>query len=221
MSTGVIIAIVIVAAVVVAAVVLFLLRARGAQGGHGLKRRFGPEYERTVARHNGDTRAAEAELAERVERHGSLKRRPLTADARARYEARWAAAQERFVDSPRDAVADADQLIAELSKERGFPDGRHEDRLDALSVHHAHQVHGYRRLHRAAHAPADGAPESRPGTEELRASMVEARALFERLTGDDDGHRAPRTETERSGATGEARGTQPAWAFGRRHVKGS
>jgi len=220
MSTGVIIAIVIVAAVVVAAVVLFLLRTRGAQGGHGLKRRFGPEYERTVARHNGDTRAAEAELAERVERHGSLKQRPLAPEARARYEARWAATQERFVDSPQDAVAEADRLIAELSTERGFPEGGHGDRLDALSVHHPHHVHGYRRLHRTVHAPADGTPGSRPGTEELRAAMVEARGLFEQLTGE-DGQRAPRTEPERTGAVGEPRSTQPAWGLGRRHVKGS
>ncbi|GHE37524.1 MULTISPECIES: hypothetical protein [Streptomyces] len=219
MSTGVIIAIVIVAAVVLAAVV-FLLRARGAQGGPGLKRRFGPEYERTVARHHGDTKAAEAELAQRVERHGSLTRRPLAPEARAGYEARWAAAQERFVDSPREAVAEADRLIAELSTERGFPEGRHEDRIDALSVHHAHHVHGYRRLHEAARTPADGTPESRPDTEELRAAMVEARGLFEQLTGE-DGHGTARTEPERTGAAGEARGTQPAWALGRRHVKGS
>jgi hypothetical protein len=220
MSTGVIIAIVIVAAVVVAAVVLAVLRARGAQGGHGLKRRFGPEYERTVARHNGDKRAAEAELAARVERHGSLERRPLAPEARARYEARWAAAQERFVDSPRDAVAEADRLIAELATERGFPEGGHEDRVDALSVHHPHHVHGYRRLHRTVHAPADGTPGGRPDTEELRAAMVEARALFEQLTGE-DGHRGPHTEAERTSTAGEPRGTQPAWGLGRRQVKGS
>lgn len=100
MSTGLIIAlIVIVAAVLVVAAVL-TLRGRGSQHGRGLKRRFGPEYDRAVARHDGDEKAAERELAERVERHGSLRQQPLEPAERQRYEDRWTAAQERFVDSP-------------------------------------------------------------------------------------------------------------------------
>ncbi|MGW3283054.1 hypothetical protein ACWDR3_00240 [Streptomyces sp. NPDC001002] len=177
MSTGmIIIVIVIVAAVVVVAAAL-TLRARGGVGGRDLKHRFGPEYDRAVTRHDGDTKAAERELAERVERHGSLREQPLEPARREQFEARWAAAQERFVDSPREAVADADQLLGELATVRGFPDGaQYEEQLAALSVHHAPDVNGYRHVHSVARAD-----DTRADTEELREAMVEARALFASL----------------------------------------
>ncbi|MFI8945535.1 hypothetical protein ACIGO6_03345 [Streptomyces sp. NPDC053750] len=221
MTTGVIIAlIVIVAAVLVVAAVL-ALRARGAGRGGHLKRRFGPEYDRAVARHDGDTKAAERELAGRVERHGSLHARPLEPAERERFEARWTAAQERFVDSPREAVGEADRLLAELAGARGFPDGgQYEEQLAALSVHHAHHVEGYRRVHRVTHARVDGAPDGGAGTEEMRAAMVEARALFEDLVrpGRPDGGR------HRAGTDG----TRPAparahhtWSFSKSRPKES
>jgi hypothetical protein len=213
MTTGVIIAlIVIVAAVVVVAVVL----ARRGPGGRDLKRRFGPEYDRTVARHDGDTQAAERELAERVDKHGSLRERDLEPAQRQQYEARWAAAQERFVESPREAVSEADRLLGEVAGARGFPDGaQYEEQLAALSVHHANHVHGYRHVHRVAHAREDGG-----GTEEMREAMVEARALFEELVGA-GGRRRELTESsgDRS-ARHDGHGHLP-WTFTRRQAKGS
>ncbi|UUU34277.1 hypothetical protein JIX56_33030 [Streptomyces sp. CA-210063] len=241
MSTGLIIAlIVIVAAVVVVAAVL-TRRARAGAGGGSLKRRFGPEYDRTVTRHDGDERAAARELAERVKRHGSLEKRPLPGAERERYESRWAAAQERFVDSPREAVAEADRLLAEVAGARGFPGGdRYETQLEALSVHHAHHVHGYRRVHLAAHsngaAPGTG---TGTGTEEMREAMIEARALFEDLVTPDRrdaradragsagreglGHRhgkARRDERDGTAADGRHRSHLPS-VLTRRHAKGS
>ncbi|MFE2630949.1 hypothetical protein ACFXDP_23955 [Streptomyces sp. NPDC059374] len=44
---------IVIAVVVVLGVAALALRTRGAQGSRGLKRRFGPEYERGVARHVG------------------------------------------------------------------------------------------------------------------------------------------------------------------------
>ncbi|MGV9253988.1 hypothetical protein [Streptomyces sp. NPDC003697] len=215
MSTGLIIALIVIVAVVVVAAAL-MLRGRGSRGGQSLKRRFGPEYERTVARHDGDTEAAERELAARVERHGGLRQRPLEPAERERFETRWTAVQERFVDSPREAVAEADRLVAELAEVRGFPGGgQYEEQLAALSVHHAHHVHGYRRVHRAAQAPVGGAEESRPGTEELRESLVEARALFEKLL--DSGHHA--ADDHRAPARGDGPARHTSWGFNRRHVK--
>jgi hypothetical protein len=247
MSTGLIIAliVIVVAVLVVAAVVA--QRARGPQGG-SLKRRFGPEYDRAVARHDGDPQAAERELAERVERHGSLRERQLEPARRQEYAARWTAAQERFVDSPREAVAEADRLLAELAGAKGFPDGRqYDEQLAALSVHHADHVQGYRRVHSAAQLRGgeelDG---GRAGTEEMREALVEARALFEDLVGHDGRHgessrtaeRAEKTTEHEQRDTYEQRekseksegGSRPArtdgrghlpWAFTRRHAKGS
>ncbi|MEV7191374.1 hypothetical protein AB0N81_06140 [Streptomyces sp. NPDC093510] len=185
MSTVMIIVLIVVAVVLVAAAAAVLSRKRQGAGGRGLRRRFGPEYDRAVARHDGDTKAAERDLGERVKRHGSLRTRPLEPAAREQYTARWTVAQERFVDSPREAVAEADRLIAELAGARGFPDaGHYEDQVDALSVHHAHHVHGYRKVHRAALETPGTTPEHQENaaaTEELRAAMIEARALFDAL----------------------------------------
>ncbi|GCB49819.1 hypothetical protein SNL152K_7162 [Streptomyces sp. NL15-2K] len=221
--------IVIVAVVVIAAAVLMTLRARRGPGGQHLKRRFGPEYDRAVARHDGDAKAAERELAERVERHGSLRERSLEPAQREQYEARWTAAQERFVDSPQEAVAEADRLLAELAGARGFPDGgQYEEQLAALSVHHADHVHGYRRVHRVARVGVGGYGEhdgGRAGTEEMREAMVEARALFEDLVSPVRHRAESRTSvvkpTVRShGGPAHARGHHMAWGF-RRHAKGS
>ncbi|WP_030582455.1 hypothetical protein [Streptomyces anulatus] len=173
MTTAIII-IAVVAVVAIAA--FFLLRGRLA-GGRGLRSRFGPEYERVVARHNGDTTAAEQELRDRVKRHGHLEERPLTDGARAGYAARWASVQELFVESPERALTEADALLADLSRERGFPAGEDfEDRTDALSVHHATHVEGYRRVHTARRGEAS--------TEEMREALIEARGLFDALLAD-------------------------------------
>ncbi|MFJ5308948.1 hypothetical protein [Streptomyces sp. NPDC088350] len=210
MSTGVIIVLIVIVVGVVAAATALALRARGATGGSGLKRRFGPEYERTVARHDGDAKAAERELGERVQEHGSLREQPLEPAARERYQARWAAAQERFVDSPREAVADVDQLLGEVAGARGFPDvTEYEKQYDALSVHHADHVHGYRRVHRVVTARTNGTAESQAGTEEMREAMLEARALFDDLVSTDNGGDRGRT------------GRHALGSFNRQAVKGS
>ncbi|APY88541.1 hypothetical protein [Streptomyces alfalfae] len=196
MSTVMIIILIAVVVVIAAAVLAVLNRGRlSAGGGQSLKRRFGPEYDHAVARHDGDTKAAERELGERVKRHGDLRTRPLEPAAREQFSVRWNLAQERFVDSPRQAVAEADHLISELAGARGFPaDGHYEEQIDALSVHHAHHVHGYRRVHRAALATT-GVEETAADTEEMRAAMVEARALFDALMAEGHGHHS----TARSG----------------------
>ncbi|GAB2834208.1 hypothetical protein GCM10027091_75270 [Streptomyces daliensis] len=174
--TAVVIVILVLVVVALAAGALYMSRAKGGGKG-GLKRRFGPEYERVLARHNGDVKAAEHELDERVRRYGRLRLQPLTPEVREQYLVRWAGAQERFVDSPNEAIAEADQLLAGLAQERGFPGvDRPDEHMDALSVHHAHHIHGYRMVHAAAHG--------RAGTEGMREAMLEARALFDALAED-------------------------------------
>ncbi|GGR90305.1 hypothetical protein GCM10010269_31790 [Streptomyces humidus] len=234
-----IIALIVVVAAIVAVAAVLAARARGSHGGRGLKRRFGPEYDRAVARHDGDVKAAERELDALVERHGGLRERPLEPAERERFEARWTAAQERFVDSPREAVTEADRLLAEVAGARGFPAGdQYEEQLAALSVHHANHVHGYRRVHRVAqtsaggfgtrHAGASdahgtdrgrasGLDGGTPDTEDMRSAMVEARALFDDLIAPDgrgsDRHRVQEPATR--GRTGH----RPQLGFQRHQTK--
>ncbi|GAA0443105.1 hypothetical protein ABZ951_26395 [Streptomyces sp. NPDC046215] len=204
------ITVIVITVLVIAAAALFFVvrgRTRGA-GAPGLKRRFGPEYDRAVARHDGDIKGADRELNERVKRYGSFKEQPLSPEARRHYLSRWVTVQEQFVESPQKAVIEADALLAHLARDRGFPDGEYfEEQLAALSVHHAHYVHGYRSMHTAARGQS--------GTEEMREAMIGARSLFEALVteqpGDPD-RRRPRSP--------DARGHAP-WAPNRRHAKGS
>ncbi len=165
--------VIIVAVVLVAACALAFLYTRQT-GGQGMRRRFGPEYDRTVARHDGDAKAADNELRERLKRHRSLRERPLTPEARAQYADRWTQIEGGFVDAPRQAVADADTLLAELAQDLGFPDGTDfGEQSDALSVHHAEHVNGYRRVHDAKQNDGD--------TENMREALLEARGLFDVL----------------------------------------
>ncbi|AYN41577.1 hypothetical protein D9753_24865 [Streptomyces dangxiongensis] len=204
MSTGMIIALAVIVAVVVVGAVALIARGRGRHGGPSLRRRFGPEYERTVALHDGDHQAAERELTARLERHGELRERPLDPAERQRWADRWTAVQERFVDSPREAVAEADRLLAELAAVRGYPDGeRYEEQLDALSVHHAEHVDGYRQVHRAARtgaATGAGTAESGAATEELRSALLGARALFDDLTSTEPGRHRASAGSDRPGS---------------------
>ncbi|MGC5345574.1 hypothetical protein ACPXCE_17710 [Streptomyces sp. DT24] len=168
--------VIIIVAVLVVAAGLFFAFGR-TRGGRGLRSRFGPEYERAVARHDGDTHAAEQELGERVKRYGSLDERPLSAEARAEYAARWTELQEQFVDSPQNAVAEADALLARMARDRGFPDAENfDEQMAALSVHRAEHVNGYRRVHTAR--------RGQTGTEEMREALIEARGLFDALLSD-------------------------------------
>ncbi|MFJ8078542.1 hypothetical protein ACIQ7Q_32590 [Streptomyces sp. NPDC096176] len=178
--TTVLIVVAVIVVLLITAGALYARRTSGHGGGRrALRRRFGPEYERALARHDGDAKAADRELHERVKRHGDLKPQPLAPGVREHYDAEWTAVQERFVDSPARAVADADQLLGRLAADRGFPAaGRYEEQLAALSVHHPHHVEGYREVHRAART------ESGVSTEGLREAMVDARALFEDLVAD-------------------------------------
>ncbi|MFK4184458.1 hypothetical protein ACI2L4_10640 [Streptomyces sparsogenes] len=177
MSTGTTIIVVVAAVVIVAALAVGIARARGGGRNRALRRHFGPEYDLTVARHAGDTKAAERELDERLRRHGDLKTQPLSGELRERYVAEWAGVQEEFIEQPARAVADADQLLAHLAHDRGFPSDRYDEQVAALSVHHADTVQGYRQIHAAALRAREG----RADTEELREAVVHARALFEDL----------------------------------------
>jgi hypothetical protein len=169
--------IVIVAAVVLAvlAVVWFALRSRRRQA---LQERFGPEYDRTVET-TGGRRAAESELREREQRHEELDIRELSPAARDRYFEQWRAVQVRFVDTPGEAVREADTLVQQVMRDRGYPVDDFDTRADAVSVDHPHLVENYRAAHGAWAANERGEAT----TEDLRQSLVHYRSLFEELLG--------------------------------------
>ena len=103
--------------IVVAAAGVVIVRQRRSQQ---LQEGFGPEYGRTLA-DRGDRGEAESELRERRERHEQLEIRELEPEVRERYSERWRAAQRTFVDQPAAAVGEADALVSEVMRERGYP----------------------------------------------------------------------------------------------------
>ena len=181
MSTGAIIGIVIAVIVVVAVVVVASAEMRRAR----LRRQFGPEYDRLVKK-LGSKRKADAELAERERRVRALNIRELSPEQQASYSGDWAAVQERFVDTPAEAVGAAHVLIGNVMRDRGYPVDDRTATMDALSVHHGRAMEGYR-------ATMDLRTDS-ASTEQLREAMIHYRALFEDLTGLREGRGEPARE---------------------------
>ena len=161
---------VIVVVVLLVVVGLLLLRQRRSAQ---LREGFGPEYDRALDEH-GDQRAAEAELRERRDRRRSYDIKPLDESARQRYIERWKATQAKFVDQPASALTDADELVAEVMRERGYPVEDFDQQAADVSVDHPHVVESYRKAH-AIHSERDAS------TEDLRQAMVHYRALFAEL----------------------------------------
>src|SRR5260221_8422505 len=100
---------VLVAVVVAAVVALAMVLALRKQHTRTLADRFGPEYDRALETAVERTKA-EAELDARTKRVEHLQIRPLTTTEHGRFAGLWRSAQERFVDSPPPAGAEADQL---------------------------------------------------------------------------------------------------------------
>ena len=147
-------------------------RRRSAQ----LQKGFGPEYDRAVEEH-GDQRAAESELRERRQRRSRFEIRPLGAAQRDRYAERWRATQAQFVDQPASALGDADTLVAEVMRERGYPVEDFEQRAADVSVDHPAVAEDYR----AAHAIYQAHEQGLAGTDDLRQAFVHYRSLFAQL----------------------------------------
>lgn len=173
MTTFIWVAAVVLAVVAVAAVGYVVLQQ---QRRSHLRERFGPEYERMMAEHD-NKREVEQELIAREQRHADLDIRPLPEESRENYANRWTEVQERFVDSPGFAVTEADQLVAAVMAERGYPTEDFEQRLSDLSVGHASTLDHYRK----AHDISGRAARKAASTEELRQAMVHYRSLFEEL----------------------------------------
>jgi hypothetical protein len=155
---------------------LIFLRKRRTEG---LRTRFGPEYAR-VLQESGDRRHAEASLEERKKRVERFKLRPLTLGDRARFTESWRRVQARFVDEPKGAVTEADQLLGDVMSMRGYPVSDFKQRTADISVDHPRVVENYRAAHEIALRHAQG----QASTEDLRQAMIHYRTLFVELVGE-------------------------------------
>jgi hypothetical protein len=170
----VIVWVLIIAAVVIVLVIAALLAARRRR--ERLQERFGPEYDRQVDV-SGNRRAAESELAAREKRRSKLEIRPLDPEARDRYLDSWREVQARFVDSPETAVGEADRLVADVMRERGYPVEDFEQREADISVDHPQVASEYR----AAHGISMAQQHGQASTEDLRQALIHFRSLFDEL----------------------------------------
>ena len=166
--------ILIVCLIVLAAVVAWLVLDR--RKSKLLQSRFGPEYHRAVEEHGG-RRQAERDLEERTKRVEKLPIHPLEPSDRDRFLAAWRNDQARFVDDPAAAVSEADCLVIDLMKARGYPMADFDQRVADISVGHPRVVENYR----AAHDIALRHRQGKASTEDLRKAVVYYRALFEDL----------------------------------------
>jgi hypothetical protein len=169
--------------VIIVAVVLIVLALIGAAAARKrrtqqLREGFGPEYDRTLDE-SGGRRQAERELLERQDRRKELDIRELSPAARERYSESWRTLQARFVDDPGSSVRDADRLVQDVMRDRGYPTDDFEQRAADVSVDHPHVVEHYR----AAHGVWAANERGQATTEDLRQSVVHYRALFDELLG--------------------------------------
>ncbi len=175
MSSGITAVIIVVVIIVIAVAIVMAMAARRRR----LQQQFGDEYDRTLA-DKESRRAAESELAERQRRVRKYDIRPLSAEARSRYQGEWQAIQEQFVDSPQTAVAEAYNLVTTVMQDRGYPSADDEQAADDLSVEHAATIGHFR----SAQAITKEAAHGSVATEDLRQAFIHYRELFADLLGD-------------------------------------
>src|SRR5205823_7414857 len=134
---------------VLAIVIAFAIAASRRRRTGNLRGQFGPEYERTVERAGGRG-AAESDLEQRRQRREQLRIVPLDPAARQRHMEAWRAMQARFVDDPGRVVANADALVLQVMRERGYPMDDFDQRAADVSVDHPRVVENYRAAHRVS-----------------------------------------------------------------------
>jgi hypothetical protein len=164
------------ALVVVAAIVAVVWTALQKKQTRRLQSKFGPEYDRLAAAEGGRGRA-EKTLQEREKRVEKLNLIALSTEDRDRFAGAWRLEQAGFVDDPRAAVANADRLVTDVMKSRGYPMADFEQRAADMSVDHATVVTNYRIAHEIALRDRRGGTS----TEELRTALLHYRMLFEDL----------------------------------------
>ena len=143
-----------------------------------LRSRFGPEYD-LLLRETGSRKKTEEVLSARLKRMEVLKIRDLSPVEHDRYLSEWELVQSRFIDHPRGAVTEADDLVNSLLLARGYPAGGIDQRAEDISVTNSSLVEPYR----FATVVKSRAARNEATTEELRNAMIHYRTLFDALLG--------------------------------------
>lgn len=164
------------AVVLLVIVGLFTRGARRAKT-ESLRSKFGPEYSHAV-QEAGSRSKAERDLADLARESQNWDIRPLSASDADRYRNDWQRVEQRFIDRPTTAVIEADELISEIMRAKGYPMGNFETHAKALSVTHPRIVDHYRSGHTLV-SKGVGAT-----TEDMRQAMLHYRTLFEELLAD-------------------------------------
>jgi hypothetical protein len=168
------IAIVVIVALAVIAIVVAVVTAR--RRSQRMQEHYGAEYDRAV-RTTGNQQAAEAELRARERRREKMDIRPLPGGLRDQYIVQWKAIQASFVDEPRKAVEEANDLLAQVMEARGYPVRDLSGRADDLSVDYGPIVNDYRKANAIAAASRAGDVS----TEDMRSAILLYRSLFDAL----------------------------------------
>lgn len=137
---------------------------------------FGPDFSQQLGpgEPGGDAEGGEAKQSELA----GLRLRPLTPGERQSYRADWQRVQGSFVDRPALAVHEADALLTAVFRARGFPVETFEEAISRAPSEYAATVQRYQAA-QTVHLRADS---SETTTDELRATFVLYRELFDELT---------------------------------------
>jgi hypothetical protein len=141
-----------------------------------LRQRFGSEYDLAVSE-QGSKQKAEVKLAERQAHVEKLQLRDLGTAQRDRFVSDWGAVQSRFLDHPKGALTEADELVTALLQARGYPVSTFEQGAEVVSVDHPRMIEDYR----SAHDVAAKSGRGEATTELMRTAMIQYRTLFDEL----------------------------------------
>ena len=142
-----------------------------------LRSRFGPEYERAVQEY-GASSDAEKELLARQKRVEQIPIHSLSKAERDSFATQWLRVQTLFVDDPVESIREADRLVCDVMRARGYPMADFERRANDLSVDHANVVRTYRAAHDVALRLND---TKNVNTEDMRRALVSYRELVDEL----------------------------------------
>jgi hypothetical protein len=125
----------------------------------------------------GSPSKAQAELQAQKKRFDKADIHPLSPADQARYLELWKGIQSRFVDDPVVAVGEADFLVSEVMRLRGYSAADFDQRVADVALAHPHLLDHYRDACQVAARSRTGTAD----TEDLRKAVVHYRALMDDL----------------------------------------